>query len=92
VPLLHPRRSEAHSIRPETPQFSTEAHSMKEASANLTVEGRLTRAEREPDEIQIHIGRIEVTAVQPPAPRAPKPPDKAISLDAYLERRNGRAR
>ena len=51
-----------------------------------------THAEREPDEIQIHIGRIEVTAVQPPAPRAPKPPDKAISLDAYLERRNGRAR
>jgi hypothetical protein len=65
---------------------------MREANANLTAEARHTRAEREPDEIQIHIGRIEVTAVQPPAPRAPKPPDKAISLDAYLELRNGGAR
>jgi hypothetical protein len=92
VPLIHPQRSEAHSAGPEALQFSTEARSMREASANLMAEGRSARAEREPDEIQIHIGRIEVTAVQPPAPRAPKPPDKAISLDAYLERRNGRAR
>ena len=92
VPLIHPRRSEAHSTRPETPRFSTETRGRREASTNVTADGRLTRAEREPDEIQIHIGRIEVTAVQPPAPRAPKGPDKAISLDAYLERRNGRAR
>jgi hypothetical protein len=92
VPLIHPQRSEAQSARPEAPQFSTEARSMREASANLMAEGHPTRAEREPDEIQIHIGRIEVTAVQPPAPRAPKLPEKAISLDAYLERRNGRAR
>jgi hypothetical protein len=92
VPLLLPQRSEAHGTRPETPRFSAEAPSIREARKNLTAEGRLTRAEREPDEIQIHIGRIEVTAVQPSAPRAPTPPDKAISLDAYLERRNGRAR
>jgi hypothetical protein len=92
VPLIHPQRSEAQSARPEAPQFSTEARSMREASANLMAEEHPTRAEREPDDIQIHIGRIEVTAVQPPAPRAPKAPDKAISLDAYLERRNGRAR
>jgi hypothetical protein len=92
VPLIHPERSETHSARPETQQFSTEARSMREASANLTAEGRPTRAQRDPDEIQIHIGRIEVTAIQPPAPRAPKPSDKAISLDAYLERHNGGAR
>jgi hypothetical protein len=43
--------------------------------------------ERASDDIQIHIGRIEVTAVSPPAPRAPKSPDRTLSLDAYLNRR-----
>ncbi|HEX7362541.1 MAG TPA: hypothetical protein VF283_18770 [Bryobacteraceae bacterium] len=90
LPLIQPQRSEANSTTPEIPQFSTIRP--REASAHLPTEGRRTRAGREPDEIQIHIGRIEVTAVQPPAPRAPKGPDKNISLDAYLERRNGRAR
>jgi hypothetical protein len=44
------------------------------------------------DEIQIHIGRIEVTAIHPPAPSVPKARHKEISLDAYLKRRDGRAR
>jgi hypothetical protein len=43
------------------------------------------------DEIQIHIGRIEVTAIHPPAPARPKARDKELSLDAYLKRRDGRA-
>jgi hypothetical protein len=43
--------------------------------------------ERASDDIQIHIGRIEVTAVPPPVPRAPKSPDRTPSLDAYLNRR-----
>jgi hypothetical protein len=49
---------------------------------------------REPDEIQIHIGRIEVTAAPPavvrpaPAKSASKSPD----LGAYLNRRGGRGR
>jgi len=44
------------------------------------------------DEIQIHIGRIEVVAVQSAAPRpAAAPARKALSLDEYLSRRNGRA-
>jgi hypothetical protein len=42
---------------------------------------------REPDEIQIHIGRIEVTAIPPPAaPRAVKTPRHGLNLDAYLKR------
>jgi hypothetical protein len=47
---------------------------------------------REPDEIQIHIGRIEVIA-QSPAPPAPPPKRKpgAPSLNEYLQRRNGRS-
>jgi hypothetical protein len=48
---------------------------------------------REPDEIQIHIGRIEVTAVAQAMPRpAPPPVRKSISLDDYLKRSNGRSK
>lgn len=48
-------------------------------------------AQRMPDEIQIHIGRIEVIAAPPPAPRVPSVPErKAMSLDEYLSRRDGR--
>jgi hypothetical protein len=55
-------------------------------------ERHVARIERPPDEIEIHIGRIEVIAVPPPAPRAPKPPDRSVSLDDYLSRRHGRSR
>src|SRR5271166_4231620 len=45
--------------------------------------------EVEPDEIQIHIGRIEVTALpQAPAPPAAKPAPKSANLDEYLKRRD----
>jgi hypothetical protein len=44
----------------------------------------------EPDDIQIHIGRIEVIAAPPPAPRAPAAPaSRSTKLDDYL---NGRGR
>lgn len=43
------------------------------------------------DDIQINIGRIEVIAVPPAAPRTTAPPArKGMSLDDYLSRRNGR--
>lgn len=46
---------------------------------------------READEIQIHIGRIEVTAVQQrSAPPAAKPTRKGMSLDEYLRHSDGR--
>jgi hypothetical protein len=45
------------------------------------------------DDIQIHIGRIEVVAVAQPAPRpAAAPVRKGLGLDEYLSRGNGRAR
>jgi len=49
------------------------------------------KPERQPDEIQIHIGRIEVTAA-PPAPQRPeiKPANKSPDLGEYLKRRHGR--
>jgi hypothetical protein len=46
---------------------------------------------REPDEVHIHIGRIEVTAIQESRP-ASKPSRKGaapLSLDDYLARRKG---
>lgn len=51
---------------------------------------RITAASAgEPDEIQIHIGKIEVLAVpQTPAPAAVKTPRKAMSLDQYLQQRD----
>ena len=56
--------------------------------------GHREPAPRGPDEIQIHIGRIEVIAVPPPsAPvREARPTHKPLSLDDYLKRGNGRAR
>jgi len=51
------------------------------------------RTEQPPDEIQIHIGRIEVIAV-PPAqtpPAPPKPRRGSPSLDEYLRRRGGKS-
>ena len=50
---------------------------------------RKPQAQQEPDEIHIHIGRIEVAAIAAPAPR-PAPVRKALSLDEYLRRGNGR--
>ena len=49
--------------------------------------------ERDTNEIQIHIGRIEVTAL-PPAQLRPAPPSprKGLSLQEYLKRSDRRAR
>jgi hypothetical protein len=49
-------------------------------------------AEREHDKVEIHIGRIEVTAVPQEAPRpVAARPRKSLDLGEYLKRRDGRA-
>jgi hypothetical protein len=46
-----------------------------------------------PDQIEIHIGRIEVMAVPPAAPAPPpKRERKTMNLDEYLKRSEGRRR
>jgi hypothetical protein len=48
---------------------------------------RASAPRSEPDEIHIHIGRIEVAAVAPsPQRAAPPAPRKGINLDEYLRR------
>jgi hypothetical protein len=44
--------------------------------------------------VHIHIGRVELTAIAPPAPvrREPANTKKPMSLDEYLRRRGGRER
>jgi hypothetical protein len=48
----------------------------------------VAQSAREPDEIEIHIGRIEVTAAlpQPAARPAPRPARKSLDLGEYLKR------
>jgi hypothetical protein len=48
-------------------------------------------AQSEPDEIHIHIGRIEVAAIAQAAPRpAAAQARRSVNLDEYLRRSNGR--
>jgi len=52
----------------------------------------LAAKKREPDEIQITIGRIEVTAVPEATRPVTKPAHKQFSLDEYLKRADTRGR
>jgi hypothetical protein len=62
------------------------------AGRRLAQQHAIARAEQGGDDIQIHIGRIEVTAMPPAAPRpVPAPVRKSQTLDEYLRQRNGRA-
>jgi hypothetical protein len=64
----------------------------KEPLAAPVISSRAAGPAREPDEIQIHIGRIEVTAASENVAR-PSPPAarKSINLEEYLKRGRGRA-
>ncbi len=88
--VYRPAMTEAlvRSARPATP--SLKANPLLPASGGVK---RDLPAKREADEIKIHIGRIEVTAVQQPTAR-PVPlrsARKGQSLDEYLKRRDRRA-
>jgi hypothetical protein len=83
------------------PESSFEPLLPRESRSPLAVSGvrraksdafqRSIPAEREPDRVEIHIGRIEVTAVPQEAPRpAPTRPRKSLDLGEYLKRRDGR--
>ena len=95
---------ETSTARQATEVYATQAHLSRKApdvqygaaqatarrhSSQATVPTRPAQAE----EIQIHIGRIEVLAVPQAVPRpAAAPARKGLNLDEYLSRRNGRGR
>jgi hypothetical protein len=88
VPLVNtmPGLSRSDSIHTETAAYFGGGMSEQNAQQRPA-----RAATRDRDEIQIHIGRIEVTAVPPPA-AAPKPKRgaKGPSLQEYLGRRDRR--
>jgi hypothetical protein len=67
---------------PASSRLSTERRSERR-----TAPGRPPFTTPEPDEIQIHIGRIEISAVPlATAPPVRKPERKSLNLDDYLKR------
>jgi hypothetical protein len=88
VPLLNttPIPSRSETIETETPAYSGARMSQQKGR-----QWPAPAATNDSDEIQIHIGRIEVTAVSPPvATPTPKRAAKGPSLQEYLKR--GRSR
>lgn len=84
-------RAGANQIRSLIATSAIQAQSPRAATPPLVSQPNRVSAQRsEPDEIHIHIGRIEVAAVAPPPPRAAAPaPRKGINLDEYLRRGSG---
>jgi hypothetical protein len=91
APQLHPRASDAVPALTNGSRTGAAAAPSVEPR-RLSRNRQADRGERQPDDIQIHIGRIEVVAVAPPPPRVPKAPDRSLSLDEYLSRRDRRPR
>jgi hypothetical protein len=97
---LPPSRSAeaAEGPRPSEPaRFAPELQAASQRSAASQTLARNNapqlRSPIQPEDIQIHIGRIEVIAVPPPVARpAPAPARRGQSLDEYLSRSNGRSR
>jgi len=82
--------------RPSEPTQSVsalQAVSRRAAASEGAQRNVLMRAPIQAEDIQIHIGRIEVIAVPPPvALPAAAPARRGQSLDEYLSRSNGRSR
>jgi hypothetical protein len=84
APLLESiSRLDTEFIRPSAPLTASRM-------ASSASHQNKARTRQEPDEIQIHIGRIEITAL-PPAPIRPAvaPVRKSLKLDEYLRRGRG---
>jgi hypothetical protein len=80
---FHPLMSqEPFAAEPDLPHGSFQAKTRASGDNRRSI-----ARERTSDDIQIHIGRIEVTAVHAPANRTAKALDRGPSLDAYLNRR-----
>ena len=78
---LRPTRRVVH----ERPMFASDP--AESAGAELSAAARFP--ERRVDDVQIHIGRIEVVAVPSPSPSPTVPPvRKAMGLDEYLRQRS----
>jgi hypothetical protein len=92
----HARRSLARtefSIKPRNSRrLAVGSSPALPAKTGAPAVGSRVAGDQQTDEIQIHIGRIEVTAIYPPTPTVPKVRTKEISLDAYLKRRDGSSR
>jgi hypothetical protein len=81
--VMLPSRRQPH---PEIAEPCTHAAAPCRATERLPL-----RVEHSQDDVQIHIGRIEVTAVQQAPARMPsKTPRKAQNLDEYLKHRDRR--
>lgn len=93
-PLMRRTQIEAASIAPlRAPQVNRQPFAGP-AQRTAGESRRAAEPAREPDEISIHIGRVEVAAVTQPVarPATAAPPRKSINLSEYLRRGSGRAR
>lgn len=84
-PAPEHRRDSSVTARAPSPK-STRPESTRRGEPNP-----ITPAPAVPD-VHIHIGRVELTALQPPAPRPPprREEKKPMSLEEYLRQRDGR--
>lgn len=82
----------APAVLPALPPFDVRALlSARKMAAAPALPAPYVQHERKADDIQIHIGRIEVIAATPaPIRQATPPARKGTSLDEYLGSRNGR--
>jgi hypothetical protein len=82
---------------PPAPALLVESHVARREDAASRAEPTRRRegegrAASRPDEIHINIGRVEVIAAPPPAPRAAPPASKAVGLEDYLRGVSARRR
>jgi hypothetical protein len=84
--LIPQRREDLGSVRSDLARMNLRRQASQQAAAPPAIP-------TQPDEIQVHIGRIEVIAVPQAATRPAAPAvRRGVNLDDYLSRSNGRSR